>query len=196
MARKNKYDRSTRKKRDLNNVILIVCGGQTEKEYFEKFNIDLGEIRIRSVTQPESPTSIVSYAIRLRERENYRGVWCVFDKDEFHDFDAAIQLGKREDIRIAFSNQAFEYWFILHYSKMNRHIDRKNYAKILKEHISRPYEKVGIDMYGLLADNIKLAIQNAKEIHQSHQKNGGLPSSWESCTTVYELVEELLRWKI
>lgn len=196
MARKrNKYERNRRPKRVANNVILIVCCGDTEKKYFRKFNIDLGEIRIKAVTQAENPTSIIEYAMKLRKMEMYRQVWCVFDKDQFEDFDEAILLGKRENIKVAFSNQAFEYWFILHYERANRPIDRRQYGDILEKYMSRPYKKLELDMYTLLKDKMDFAIENAKVIHQMHNKNGGLPSTWESCTTVYQLVEELLKWK-
>ena len=84
---------------------------------------------------------------------------------------------------------------ILHYERANRPIDRSQYSVILAKHIARPYEKLGLDMYSLLKDRMDFAIENAKVIHQLHNKDGGLPSTWESCTTVYQLVEELLKWK-
>lgn len=195
MAKKGiKYERNRRSKRIANNVILIICCGETE-EYFKGFNIDLGKVRIKTITQPENPTSIIKYAMKLRENDTYRKIWCVFDKDEFQDFDEAILLGKKEKIGVAFSNQAFEYWYILHYERANRSIDRKQYSAILARHIDRPYNKLELDMYTLLKDKMDFAIENAKVIHQLHKKDGGLPSSWESCTTVYQLVEELLKWK-
>ena len=60
----------------------------------------------------------------------------------------------------------------------------------------KPYEKAIPDIYDFLRDKMKLAVENAKIIHQRHNRNGGVPSSWNSCTTVYELAEELLKWKI
>ncbi|MEG0857328.1 MAG: hypothetical protein RSG52_12715 [Terrisporobacter sp.] len=39
------------------------------------------------------------------------------------------------------------------------------------------------------------AIENAKKAHQRYMVKGGFPSAWCSCTTVYQLMEELNRWK-
>lgn len=191
----NKYSRNKRNKREQNNVILIVCCGETEELYFKEFNIDLGEIKIKPITHSKDPVSIVKHALILKERKKYREVWCVFDYDDYENFDEAIQLCKKSEIRVAFSNQAFEYWFILHYEKANRPIHRDKYKNILSKYMSKPYEKAKSDMYNLLKPNMESAIENAKIIHQIHIRDRGLPSSWESCTTVYKLVEELLKWK-
>ena len=40
----------------------------------------------------------------------YQNVWVVFDKDDFLDFDQAIQCGVEKGYKIAWSNQSFEYW--------------------------------------------------------------------------------------
>ncbi|WP_455542939.1 hypothetical protein [Intestinibacter sp.] len=39
------------------------------------------------------------------------------------------------------------------------------------------------------------AIQHAKKAHQIHMSQEGVPSTWCSCTTVYQLMEELNKWK-
>ena len=118
MARGSKYKRNSRVKRRENNIILIVCCGETEERYFKDFNLDIGEIRIKTITKPQSPTLMVEYARNLAKEGNFIQVWCVFDKDECTDFNDAMYKAKREGIKVAYSNQAFEYWFILHYEKL------------------------------------------------------------------------------
>ena len=43
---------------------------------------------------------------------------CVFDKDDFSesDFNNAILIAKANNFGLAYSNQAFEYWLILHFN--------------------------------------------------------------------------------
>lgn len=44
-------------------------------------------------------------------------MWCVFDKDDFKDFDEAIRKSARyPKVNCAFSNEAIEYWFTLYFS--------------------------------------------------------------------------------
>ncbi len=97
---------------------------------------------------------------------------------------------------IAASNRAFEYWFILHYERTCKPMSIKELITKLSSYISEKYKKSGQDMYDILKDKIDIAVVNAKWSHQLHKKEGGKPSSWESCTTVYQLVEELKRWKL
>lgn len=182
-------------KRQLNNKILIVCGGETEEIYFKKFNCDLAEVSIDAKLKRQSPTQIVNHAIKLKSTQKYRMVWCIFDKDNFTDFDTAIKLAEDNSIKYAFSNQAFELWFILHYERKECALNRTKYENIIEKNIKKTYSKTDLNMYDLLKSRMDIAVNNAKIGHQLHKANGGKPSQWESCTNVYELVKELLRWK-
>jgi hypothetical protein len=182
----SKYLRNRSRKRAPNNVILIVCGGETESLYFKKFNIDLGEIRVQTLTEGKNPSLIVKRAVAERSLAKYNQVWCVFDKDDFIDYDEAINVAETNGVKVACSNQAFELWFILHFEKRNGLLDRKHYQSILEGYKS---------IYSRLKSKMDTAINNAKHGHQNHVVNGGNPSDWESCTLVYRLVEELNRWK-
>lgn len=68
------------KHRPLNNVILIVCVGETEKIYFDQFKLDLGEIKVKTIQDPVSPVQMVKRAISEKNKGSYAQVWCVFDK--------------------------------------------------------------------------------------------------------------------
>ena len=99
--------------RQAKEEVLVVCGGQTEELYFKAFNRvfhpALGRISIVTAVEAKNPLQIVEYAIKARQqKDDYNAVWCVFDKDEFTDFDDAIEFAKRNNIGAAFSNQAFE----------------------------------------------------------------------------------------
>lgn len=195
MAISDKYKRTKRNKIAQNDTILIVCGGKTEQIYFKKFKSDLANIVIKSKLNNESPRRIVESAIKEKNKSSYIQTWAVFDKDEFNDFDDAIQLAKNNNIYTAFSNQAFELWFILHYKYINHNMHRNKYKDEIKKIMSSDYNKTDEKIYNKLKNKMDKAINNAKKGHQEHKLISNKPSEWESCTTVYMLVEELNRWR-
>jgi predicted metalloprotease with PDZ domain len=60
----------------------------------------------------------VNRAIVLAQQGKYDQLWCVFDKDDFNDndYNAAIQIAEVNNFEVAYSNQSFEYWFLLHFN--------------------------------------------------------------------------------
>lgn len=190
-----RYGRNNRKTKSINNKILIVCGGKTEKIYFEKHKSSLADIKIVPCLHNESPLRVVNRAIKEKKEDNYIQVWCVFDKDDFKDFDEAIFKAKKNDIRCAFSNESFEVWFLLHYKYFDNYKDRTKCIKELESELGLKYDKVDEKIYDILKNKMDKAIQNAKIAHQRYMVQGGSPSNWCSCTTVYELMNELKQWK-
>ncbi|MDR0880161.1 MAG: RloB family protein [Clostridioides sp.] len=189
-------NRSSKKKRKLQNKILIVCGGTTEENYFENFKKGLADVSIVVENNPKSPRRIVESAIKSMQNTHYIHVWCVFDKDDFVDFDGAIKQANKNGINVAFSNQAFELWFLCHYMYIDGKMNRNAYYSQLSRYMKVRYHKTKINHYDLLNDNIHVAINNAKIAHQKHMLSDDKdPSKWESCTTVYQLVEQLLEWR-
>ena len=179
----------------LRNQILIVGCGKTETIYFESFNIDLGDITIETLLDVHPPKMIVEHALRLREDNDYRQVWCVFDKDDFYDFDDALRLARQTGIQVGWSNQALELWFLLHFRYVAAPMHRRLHKAALTRCLRMPYRKADSRIYGLLEPYMHDAIRRARSGYFSHVRQGGLPSQWESSTTVYQLVEELLRWR-
>lgn len=135
-----------------------------------------------------------------RLSDQYLQIWVVFDKDNFKCFDEAIQLADMyKKIKVAFSNQAFDLWFLLHYERYEGYFHRDKYIpeinrlmeRTQRNKLLKPFDNI----YPLLEDRMDVAIMNGKLGHQKHKRdNADLPEScWESCTTVYKLVEELSR---
>ncbi|MDR1245893.1 MAG: RloB family protein [Clostridiales Family XIII bacterium] len=112
--------------------MLVICGGQTEQIYFDLFKQVFrpspGNISVITAVEAKSPMQVVEYAIRARQRkEDYNAIRCVFDKDDFTDFDNAIAYAGRHKIGAAFSNQAFEVWFINHFRLLESSLHRNKY---------------------------------------------------------------------
>ena len=97
--------------------ILIVCEGEnTEPSYFNQFRIT--SAKVKSVGEGYNTISLVYRALALSQQGNYDQVWCVFDKDDFNDndFNSAVQIAVANNFGVAYSNQSFEYWLILHFN--------------------------------------------------------------------------------
>ena len=100
-------------------LILIVCEGEnTEPSYFKQFQLSSAEI----IGTGFNTLTLVNRAIKLSKEKKYDQVWCVFDADpkpenskHADNFNEAINLAESKKLSVAYSNQAFEYWLILHF---------------------------------------------------------------------------------
>jgi len=136
----NRYKRKPPFRRAREEV-LVVCGGQTEQIYFDTFKKVfkplLGNISVVTAVKTKNPIRRVDYAIKMRlQNEGYNTVWCVFDKDDFADFDEAIDCARKNRIDTAFSNQAFEIWFINHYKQFSAPLHRRKHNEELTQLLS------------------------------------------------------------
>ncbi len=191
-------------------TILIVCEGEnTEPSYFRQFK--LSTATVKAIGEGYNTVSLVKRAIQIASKKPYDQVWCVFDKDDFsaNDFNSSIQIAKANKFGVAYSNQAFEYWIILHLDDhqgggMHRYLYDKKINDLLKP-FGISYEGKGSKViteeifevlnafdYNLNMGRIEVAIARAKRNLKSHDKSR--PASGESSTTVYKLVEELLKY--
>ena len=131
-------------------TFLIICEGQnTEPEYFESFPVRTAEVV--SYGLGSSKTKLVELAIDARKEDKEEEVWVVFDMDIQRDnadkikadYENAIELAKSKNIKVAYSNDAFELWFLLHYQYFDNQWTRYEYYDKLSELWSCNYEKMG-----------------------------------------------------
>ncbi|MBN1971511.1 MAG: RloB domain-containing protein [Candidatus Delongbacteria bacterium] len=225
MARVKKIDNAIKKRiaqkqrrqerafntRNVRKKYLIVCEGErTEPNYFTslKKKLPKGVVEIDIEGTGANTLSLVDIAIRLKKEQAekakrstihrpYDHVWVVFDKDDFPDvnFDNAIFRARSSKIKVAYTNEAFELWYLLHFQFHNTGISRHQYYPLLTGYIDREYAKNSEDMYELLAEigNEKNAIKWANAL----LKNSNLqnPASSNPSTTVHRLIEELNKYK-
>lgn len=191
------YKQRAVKTRDVRERFLIVCEGeQTERNYFECFRVPKEVIDVRGLGY--NTVSLVKKAMDLRNQDSYDQVWCVFDRDSFsaQDFNEAILLAKRQDIKVAYSNEAFEIWYLLHFNYHTTAITRSDCIDkldaLLKKNYGKNYEKNQEDMYDLLELRQERAIQNARKLLSQYTPRN--PEQDNPSTTVHELVEQLNRF--
>lgn len=192
----------------INKTILIVCEGQTEKLYFESFPV-LG-VKIKTIDlKGQSKLKLVESTKEIVDStdDEYNEVWCVFDMDvkrgadEFADFDNAINKALLLCYKVAYSNDAFELWFYLHYNYSDFQNLRAFYYEELSKRFGLNYIKDGkkydfcLKIYSILnnddnSSQLK-AIERARKLFEQQQN---LPYHQQNpVTKVYELVEELNR---
>ncbi|MEI5994949.1 RloB family protein [Candidatus Enterococcus mansonii] len=178
--------------------IFIVCEGQqTEPNYFLKFPITNKTVKGIGY----NTVSLVEYAIE--NGSEYDEIWCVFDEDGKKDqFDQAIRLCEKKGCFAAYTNEAFELWYLLHFNDMQPDvgITRKQYCEKLTSFLptkrakDRPkYCKNDETIYEKLLASQHTAISRAKKLLGSYPSHLQ-PSEQKPSTTVHLLVENLNKY--
>lgn len=204
----NPYAEDTKEPR---KSYLIICEGKnTEYYYFTAFP----EASNMAVVERDknSKTSLVDYAIKRCKEDQFDGyeTWCVFDMDikpdegatQPEDFNNAILKAEAAGLKVAWSNDSFELWFLLHFRYLEAALTRHEiYPKIREAweqqgfviESSRDLKGVEFckDHYARHKDLLGTAIKNARRLHQSYGSRTDYAAQCP-CTTVYLLVEELL----
>ncbi len=196
-----KYDIATEEK---HNCFLIVCEGQSEELYFKSFPVIT--LNVEAVKLGFSKTALVECAIEMNKGKKFDEVWCVFDMDYkgddptcIQDFNNAIQLAFSKGFHCAYSNDAFELWFVLHYQIIEQQQLRHYYYQQLSAFFNINYIREGKTrnfcnkIYEYLVNDNRSsqasAIKNAEKLYEE-QKH--LPYHKQNpVTTIYKLVSKL-----
>jgi len=179
---------------------IVVLINKKYRDYARRNRIELKD-NIDVVGTGRSTRSLLEYAVSNVTTDTV-DAWLVYDHDDFPaeqfnetpEMADAVSNKSRVNYKVAWSNECFELWLLLHFIKLEANISRKEYVKKLKTYIP-DYQKSTSDIYSRLKDKVDVAITNAKEIEKSYDK-GTTPSKMAPCTIVYKLVEELLSYLI
>ena len=208
MSKRFKINSSTRKQHSF--IYIFTEGKRTEPIYFEfkKSEIRRNDIKIEIKGKGYNTISLVDFALEFIENERIDlamdECWVVFDKDDFHkNFNDAISKAEKNGLKVAYSNESFELWFLLHFSLMTSAIGRKNYNKKvttnyrkLTEDKKYKYDKVEsvYPLIQLIKDKELDAIKNAEKLLQQHKSEKSFVKKNPS-TTVHLLVERMNKLK-
>ncbi len=184
------------------SVILFTESKNTETTYFKKFGNS--QIKIVSVGAGKSTCKLVNEVTTLL-RTTYRAKKfdekVVFDKDDNKDFDDAIQLAERSGLKVAYSNQAVEYRFILHFNDhQGGAMHRDRCCELINQYI---------EPLGAKYDDTKIVSSNFFDIMQAKDPQAGKSrmqlafdravriyrkkrnKTEESVTTVHNLIQSI-----
>jgi len=184
-------------------LYIYTNGEKTEYEYFRLFKDYLkkqGEYQL--IVKPaikgnfENLVNQVSGSKKPKKFFAKDGdeIWLVFDIDNEivenpNKFSLAIENAKSKKFNLAWSNECFELWFLLHFQDLKSGIPRCDYHQKLKQFCRKEsfeyHKNQNIDkLFELLKDRIPTAIKNAKKIDINN------PSKSPS-TKVYKIIEKL-----
>lgn len=209
-AFKKRFERAEKKRavesRSKRVFFLIVCEGEkTEPNYFEQFkkSLPVGSLKIQLDIKGtgRNTDSLINFAIKYRDdsMQDYDRVWAVFDRDSFKEstFNDAIQNANNNNIQVAWTNEAFELWLLLHFQFVSHSMNRADYQKFLEREISaksgRPYTylKNAVDTHKMVTTygSQEKAIQWAKKLEKEFTCTKY--ASHNPCTKIHHLVAEL-----
>lgn len=196
------------KERKIVCKILIVCEGEvTEPKYFEAFKTfnhgtTVYDIDVQGLGK--NTINVVDKAIELKNNSEYDRVWAVFDKDSFPDekFNTAIFKAADNDICCAWSNEAFELWYLYHFVYRDTAMSRDEYKAAISSAVNnspkykekKPYVyKKNADnnyhimtTYGSMDNAIKYAEAKSEEYTDKRY------ATHNPCTMVFKLVRQLI----
>lgn len=192
--------------------ILIVCEGEkTEPNYFKSFDqmrhgdvvyeIDCEGGKINTI-------QVVNKAIELQEKalesgSPYDAVWAVFDKDDYpaSAFNAAILRARQHGVECAWSNEAFELWYVFHFANRVTPMSREEYKEVISRSINESPRHIGKGRYSYKKNafdtrNILLTYGDEERAIRYAQKQEQTFTDeryalHNPCTTVYKLVRLL-----
>lgn len=228
MARKIKIDNSLLKrfmredqKRKVGGTpkreyYLIVCEGEkTEPNYFISLRKKLprGVVDyIQIEGEGKNTLSLVEEVSEIRDLKEkamngrkFDHTWAVFDRDSFPEanFDNAINMGEKQKRKIncAWSNEAFELWYLLHLEFVNAPMTREDYKPRIEHWLTQrmgspfKYAKNRPDMYDILQKygDEKRAIEWAKTLDSRYDDFRF--HTHNPCTKLYILIGELNKLK-
>lgn len=117
----------------------------------------------------------------------------MFDRDAFPagNFNSAIAKAEANGFRVAYSNESFELWYVLHFGYHQSASTRGELCDKLSRLLGHSYDKNSTTMYETLRPNQLEAIRNAKALLKFHDVL--TPEQCNPSTKVFELVEALNR---
>ena len=185
-------------------LYIFTEGKKTEPNYFNAKKKELRNQLIKVVINPPGvggmcTMGLVDAAIKYIADNNINSdptaggdsCWVVFDYDDFNtSFDNAISRALAHGLKVAYSNDSFELWYVLHFREYSSPAGRKDYIKILNDLVPGGYHKNSDKMYPLIQNDEQTAIGRAKRLEKDQAGVVGY-SKRNPSTRIFALVEEL-----
>lgn len=179
--------------------VLIVCEDtKSACHYFEAVKIDPKRAEVFPVGTGMNTDSLVEEAIKLSRQADQAGqpyseVWCVFDRDSFplENYCRAFDLARARGIRVAWANEAFELWYLLHFNYHDTGISRHDYNASLKQS-GLEYDKADDEIYAKVKNRQETAFKHARRLEKHwNEMDERFPERQNPSTSVHKLVEFL-----
>ena len=225
-------------------TFIVFCEDEVSEPVYVKI-FETSKIKVNPVkckkSKMDNVLHAITHCIRMDWMEDHEGervlvagdiqVWCVFDLDRDKDpakqdvahveFDESIAVALRRGFKVAWSNDSFELWVLLHFEDVDpTHADfqhRKAYydrltaifkdlpepnedlQKCLKYHNFYYKSNLKSDsnfrniVRPAILPNTKRAIERAKKLFDFHKVHSSQPHQQSPCTLMHQMIEELVR---
>lgn len=205
---KNQLERKEGVRPSHDRVLIVREGEKTEPEYFEEFRkryrLSATHIKITQSAEGNTPQQVIDNAWNeLNKKKEWERVYCVFDRDDHHNFNNALKSAKAHNNRnlktengekIKFiaipSVPCFELWFLLHFNSFTKEMHRDKVIKELRKPNREPkYNKSGVDFFKNNHDKRwEAAFKNAQKLNNNRTET----SIENPYTAVGDLVKYLI----
>lgn len=204
----SRFNRGISTKNQQNFIYIFTEGKKTEPIYFnfKKSQIRKNNIKIEIKGKGKNTISLVDSVLKFIKRERINPkideCWVVFDKDDCKEnFNLAIESAEKNDLKVAYSNEAFELWFLLHFVLIESTIKREDYNQKITENYKKltndnkyKYDKKSDkciqSLITLIRNKEIFAIKNAKKLLNQY-KNEKSYLKKNPSTTIHILVERI-----
>ncbi len=182
--------------------------GKAEIDYFQEFKQYLrSDLLMPKKKLCGTPQELMMKIIKWKHEnicdEDGDQVWCIFDIDEFYKIDkkgliASVKEAIKNNIKIAYINECFELWILLHFKQVTTAIKR---GKGVENSIQKEYKK---NKLGTFKKNNKVfnvllpfqgaALANAKYVVKNYEKidlEEKMSTKGNPSTSIHFLVEEI-----
>jgi len=181
---------------------------KAEIEYFQEFKNHLGTPllmpkKIICWTPQELIEKIFEWKTENVCDEDKDQVWCIFDIDDFYKKDKkylmkTIYRAIENNIKIAYANECFELWILLHFQDIKTPIER---GKKIEQKIQDEFKKNKLGQFNKNAqvfkpllsfqpNAVKNAKSNIKNYHKINWEEKFSPKGNPS-TSIHFLIEEI-----
>ena len=121
----------------------------------------------------------------------------LIDRDSFSKsiFKGTLESARQKNICVAYSNECYELWLLLHFKNLPSFITRENIKKELniefQKNFKLKYEKSEKYVYGMLIDRQKSAIERARKLIENIINIDGVLNPYDNnpSTKLHILVE-------
>jgi hypothetical protein len=213
-----KYRKSKQQPKDLKAHPKIFVWVHTEKaeiNYFQEFKHYLKTaLLLPRKAICWSPSELIEKVIAWKEKdksgkqkfceEDGDQIWCVFDVDDFYQKEPekmlkAIKIAHSNNIKIAYSNECFELWFLLHFEKPSGAIERgsqmgKKINKFFKKYrlgTFKKNQKIFSPLLPFQAEAIKHAYKITDE-YGTIKWSCNLSGKGNPSTSIHFLIQEII----
>ena len=194
-----------RRSRQLNLKILILCEGETERNYLLEIKNKLPREKQRGIKidverfKKNDPLNLVNEAIRRKQKARYESaphdyIWVVFDNDNLPNRNKAFDKAGSNSIKIAYSSFNIEFWFLIHFQYSTRSFTNGDVVKnYLEQNFIANYEPGKTRLLPKLEHLFTNAVNNAEKLRKYKQADidSGVPI-WE--LNPYLTIDKLVKF--